>query len=413
MRSLLAPAAVAVLVAVGLAWILARASTGAMERLRDATRSIAAGSLDASPPLTGPSDIADVGVAVHGIAERLRDRARAADAADALLTGLIESLNEAVVVADSAGRVLRINGAGREVFGVADQVPFPGERLPRARALHQALQSALQGTPVGPVEIEVRGRQVSLSARPLAGGGAVLAALDLTPLRRLEAVRRDFVANVSHELRTPLTVVRGFAETLAAEDIAPDARREFSEMIRANTERMQRIVDDLLDLSRMESGGWVPEPGPLELRPLASEVLLQAGTQAREKGLSLEVDIPPGADILHADRVAVRQTLANLVENAIRHTAAGSVTVFAEPAPDGTWLGVKDTGQGIPREHLPRIFERFYRADPGRSRESGGTGLGLAIVKHLVEAHGGVVAAESDVGRGTTVRAFFPSAGDG
>ncbi|MEX1185470.1 MAG: ATP-binding protein [Gemmatimonadaceae bacterium] len=411
--SLIAPAAVTAVVAVLLAWVVAGRSTRALARLRDAARSIAAGNLDANPPLSGPPGIADVGVAVHDLAEQLRKRTLAVEAADALFAGLVESLTEAILVLDAAGQVNLINGAGRDVFGVTDPVPFAADRLPRVRAVHQALQSALGGTPVGPLEIDVRTHHVSLSTRPLPGGGAVLAALDLTPLRRLEAVRRDFVANVSHELRTPLTVVRGFAETLAAEDIAPDARREFSEMIRANTARMQRIVDDLLDLSRIESGGWVPQPGPVEVGAVASEVLEQAAAQASEKHLSLEIEIAPGAGVARADRVALTQILSNLVENAIRHTAAGRVTVFAEPAADGTWLGVRDSGQGIPQEHLPRIFERFYRADPGRSRQSGGTGLGLAIVKHLVEAHGGMVTAESDVGRGTTVRAFFPSAGSG
>ncbi len=411
--SLIAPAAVAVAVAVVLAWAVARSSTRALVRLGDAARAIAAGKLDANPPLSGPPAIADIGVAVHDLADQLRQRTGAVEAADALFAGLMESLTEAILVSDTAEKVIRINHAGRELFGVTDPVPFAADRLPRVRTVHHALQSALGGTPVGPVEIDVRTRQVSLSARPLPGGGAVLAALDLTPLRRLEAVRRDFVANVSHELRTPLTVVRGFAETLAADDVAPDARREFSEMIRANTARMQRIVDDLLDLSRIESGGWVPQPGRVDVGAIAGEVLEQAAAQAGEKDLSLDVEIAPGAGVVRADRVALAQILSNLVENAIRHTATGGVTVFAEATADGTWLGVRDSGQGIPREHLPRIFERFYRADPGRSRQSGGTGLGLAIVKHLVEAHGGMVAAESDVSRGTTVRAFFPSAGDG
>jgi two-component system phosphate regulon sensor histidine kinase PhoR len=410
--SLVAPAAVAATMAVALAWAVGRGSTRALVRLRDAARSIAAGKLDANPPLSGPPAIADVGVAVHELAGQLRQRTGAVEAADALFTGLVDSLTEAIFVTDAAGRVIRINRAGRDLFGLTDPVPFALDRLPRVRAVRQALQTALEGTPVGPSEIDVRTRQVSLSARPLPGGGAVLAALDLTPLRRLEAVRRDFVANVSHELRTPLTVVRGFAETLAADDLAPDARREFSEMIRVNTARMQRIVDDLLDLSRIESGGWVPQPAPVEVGVIASEVLEQAATQTGEKDLSLEVEIAPGAGLVYADRVALAQVLSNLVENAMRYTAAGRVTVFTEAAADGTWLGVRDTGQGIPPDHLPRIFERFYRADPGRSRQSGGTGLGLAIVKHLVEAHDGMVAAESDVGRGTTVRAFFPSAGN-
>lgn len=409
--SLIGPAAITIVVAASLAWLVTRNGTSSMSRLRDATRALAAGDLDARPPLAGPPEIADVAAAVHRLAEQLRNRGAALEAADALLAALVESLNEAVVVVDSSERVIRINSSARDLFGVPDAVPFAAEKLPRTRALHQTLRSALQGNFVEPAEVEVRERQVSLTGRPLAGGGAVLAALDLTPLRKLETVRRDFVANVSHELRTPLTVVRGFAETLVAEDIEPEARRQFSEMIRSNTARMQRIVDDLLDLSRIESGGWVPEPTLVELRPLASEVLAHVETHAREKGLSLNVDIAPGADTVYADRVAIIQTLANMVENAIRHTAAGSVTLFAETSDNGVWIGVRDTGQGIRRDHLSRIFERFYRADPGRSRHTGGTGLGLAIVKHLVEAHGGAVVAESDVGRGTTVRAFFPAAG--
>ena len=395
----------------GLAWAVGRSSVRASDRLRDAARSIAEGRLDTHPPLSGPAAIADIGAAVRDLAEQLRRRTQAVEAADALFAGLVESLTEAVLVLDPNGNVVRINGAGRDLFGIDDPTPFAVERLPRVQAVHQALRSALRGTPVGPVEIAFRTRQVSLSARPLPGAGALLAAVDLSPVRRLEAVRRDFVANVSHELRTPLTVVRGFAETLAGEDLPADTKREFAETIRANTARMQRIVDDLLDLSRIESGGWIPQPEILEVEAIAGEVIHQAAGHAREKNLSLTIEIGPGATSVEADRVALGQILSNLMENAIRHTTTGGVTVFSEAAEDGTWLGVRDSGHGIPREHLPRVFERFYRADPARSRQSGGTGLGLAIVKHLVEAHAGTVAAESDVGRGTTIRAFFPFAG--
>lgn len=407
-QSVAAPAAVSLAIAAALAWILGRQHSAAMVRLRDAARASAAGDLDASPPLDGPAEIAETGAAIRSLAERLRERERAVMAGDALLDGLLESLNEAVAVVEPGGKVIRINAAGREIFGVVDQVPFAGDRLPRARSLHQSLTAALRGELVDPFEAEIRSRHVSLTARPLAGGGAVISAFDLTPTRKLEAVRRDFVANVSHELRTPLTVVRGFAETLAAEDIEPEARREFAERIRANTARMQRIVDDLLDLSRIESGGWIPDPAPVEVRAVATEALAHLAAQASEKRLALLVEIAAGADVVHADRVALGQTVTNLVENAVRHTSAGAVTVFTEPAQNGVWVGVRDTGAGIPREHLARIFERFYRADPGRSRQSGGTGLGLAIVKHLVEAHGGTVEAASDVGIGTTVRALFP-----
>jgi signal transduction histidine kinase len=172
---------------------------------------------------------------------------------------------------------------------------------------------------------------------------------------------------------------------------------------------MQRIVDDLLDRSRIESGGWVPRPEPLNVRAFATEAIGGAASSATRKGVNLLVDVAPGAETVHADPTALRQVLGNLVNNAVRYTqSGGDVRVFAEPRTGGVLVGVRDTGTGIPSEHLTRIFERFYRVDPARSREDGGTGLGLAIVRHLVDAHGGRVQAESTPGQGTTIAALFP-----
>ena len=248
-----------------------------------------------------------------------------------------------------------------------------------------------------------------VTACPLDHGGGVLALVDMTATRRLETVRRDFVANVSHELRTPLTVIAGFTETLAEEDVPPEKRRRFSEMILSNTTRMQRIVDDLLDLSRIESGGWVPNPVVLDGEAIVAEAMGGLRAAAQSKGIALEARIDPSASTLLADRTALRQILSNLLENAIRHTTRGTVTVATSPAQGGINLSVSDTGSGISSEHLSRIFERFYRADSGRARESGGTGLGLAIVRHLAEAHGGSVEARSTEGVGTTITIFLPS----
>jgi signal transduction histidine kinase len=228
-------------------------------------------------------------------------------------------------------------------------------------------------------------------------------------LEALEKVRRDFVANVSHELRTPLTIVGGFAETLADDDPPASVRKEFAGMIVSNTRRMQRIVDDLLDLSRIESGGWIPKPVQIDVSEVIAEVVSTLEPAAIEKGLSVRTYIPADARSVYADRTAIRQILANLIENAIRHTVDGVVTVFAEPDPQGVWVGVRDTGEGIPPDHLERIFERFYRVDSGRSRGQGGTGLGLAIVRHMAEAHGGRVRAASTPQQGTSIAAFFPS----
>ncbi|HEY3257654.1 MAG TPA: ATP-binding protein [Gemmatimonadaceae bacterium] len=230
-----------------------------------------------------------------------------------------------------------------------------------------------------------------------------------TQIESLESMRQDFVANVSHELRTPLTIVGGFAETLVHDDPPRESRREFAGMILSNTRRMQRIVDDLLDLSRIESGGWVPKPSEVDLWAIAAEIVGATSDSASARATRVEAAISVGASRAYADRTALRQILSNLVENAIRHTSGGEVRIFSERETGGVWIGVTDTGEGIAPEHLSRIFERFYRADPGRGRDQGGTGLGLAIVKHLVEAHGGRVTANSEAGKGTRIAALFPN----
>jgi two-component system phosphate regulon sensor histidine kinase PhoR len=261
------------------------------------------------------------------------------------------------------------------------------------------------------VECQIGSRTVSLVARPLPlGDGIVIAMFDLTKIRRLETVRRDFVANVSHELRTPLTVISGFAETLTENDVPPEMQKQFVETIRMHANRMQQMVEDLLDLSRLESGRWVPQRTTFSLRHVADEIAMSHGPSAADRGLALVIEIAEDVE-LDADRTAIRQILSNLVDNAIRHTESGSVTIFGNRTSVSTVFGVRDTGSGIAQAHLSRIFERFYRVDPGRARERGGTGLGLAIVKHLAEAHGGSVAAESTVGRGTTMTVSIPAGG--
>ncbi len=234
---------------------------------------------------------------------------------------------------------------------------------------------------------------------------------DVTEVRRLEAVRRDFVANVSHELKTPLTSIVGYAETLAAEAAeggGTDTGR-FAQTILDNARRMQRLVDDLLDLSRIESGGWQPHPAVVDVAAAARDAFAPFADRAAGAGVTFETTVPPEATHVVVDPEALREIFTNLFDNSLRHTPGGGrLRVTAELADGGITVAVGDTGSGIPGEHLPRIFERFYRVDPGRSRAQGGTGLGLAIVKHLVEAHGGRVTAESTLGRGTTIRSTFP-----
>jgi signal transduction histidine kinase len=342
------------------------------------------------------------------MSEQLSNRLDALHADELLMTAVLESLEEGVLALDERGMVVRINQRARTLLNVSAPLPFPRELLPRDAVLRAAAESGLAGITVAPEEVALHDRTVAVAARPLATAGTVITVLDLTVLRRLETIRRDFVANVSHELKTPLTAVSGFAETLLDEGIPPEQRRRFIETIRDNAWRMQRIVDDLLDLSRIESGGWRPNVGRVDVSGVVRDVFAAVQATADAKGLRLVSEIPRDAAMVAADPTAFRQVVSNLVENAVRYTNEGSVTLRTRLAEAGVWVDVRDTGVGIAPEHVPRIFERFYRVDSARSREQGGTGLGLAIVRHLVDAHGGRVEAASVVGRGTTISVLFP-----
>ena len=397
------------LLAAVLSLLFSRAVSRPIGELRDVARSIAAGERTRHPALSAPGEVGDLADAIYRLAEQLEARLSALAAEQSILTALVETLNEGVIAISPEHEVVRINDTGRRLLSIDQPVPFGMDFLPREGTLRGAISRALKGTETEPEEVTIGETTLSLTASPLVNGGAVLALFDLTPIRKLEAVRRDFVANVSHELRTPLTIMGGFAETLQDPDIPADKRASFAKTIFNSTQRMQRIVDELLDLSRIESGHWKPRPQAVRIADVAGEVFGRVAATAKSKGIVLETKVDPAGDVVYADRTALEQILLNLVENALRHTGEnGRITIKTAPADNGVHLIVNDTGTGIPPEHLPRIFERFYRADRGRSRESGGTGLGLAIVKHLVEAHGGSVAADSVVGAGTTIRIFFP-----
>ncbi len=390
-------------------YFFSRSITRPVIELRDVAQSLAAGDLSRRPALSAPGEVGDLARAVHRLAEQLGARLATLEAEESLLTELFDSLTEGAIAVDSGRQVMRINDVGRVLASVDGEVPFSVDRLPDDAELRDALQRALSGQVVEPREVLLNERAVSLVARPLTDGGAVLAMYDLTPIRRLEQVRRDFVANVSHELRTPLTIVGGYAETLVDDaDVPVASRQAFLQTILSNTRRMQRIVDDLLDLSRIESGGWRPNPVWCRVPDVVADVMLAVKPAASAKAVVVRADIAPEAERIFADPTALRQVLGNLVENAVRHTAEGTVRVVARREGEVVTLTVSDTGIGIAAEHLPRIFERFYRVDPARSREQGGTGLGLAIVRHLAESHGGAVTASSVEGLGTSISTTWP-----
>jgi two-component system phosphate regulon sensor histidine kinase PhoR len=265
-------------------------------------------------------------------------------------------------------------------------------------------------------EIEVAGlkpRQLLVQAAPLGSDGAVFAVLfDVTEMRRLESLRKDFVANVSHELRTPVTAIRSAAETLR--DVAVNdasALPTFVDIIARNAERLGSTVDDLLELSRIESREIRLDLQPIDFEELASQVVALFYERASKRKQVLEVIVPETFPEVLADRYALDHILTNLVDNAVKYSGESSIIrVLASLVGAQVLVGVEDTGAGIAEEHLSRLFERFYRVDTGRSREQGGTGLGLSIVRHLVEAMGSEIIVESTLGEGTRFSFRLPTA---
>jgi two-component system phosphate regulon sensor histidine kinase PhoR len=402
-------ALLALLVGAVLALVAGRSIARPLTGITTAARAIAAG----SPPRFPRSGIPDIDALVQALRQmhrQLADRFEELRREQAETAALVESMVEGVIAADERGRTVTANTAARRLLGYDQLDPLPDiAELFRAKAAREVVDAVLAGDPVQDREVELDGRSVLLNARPLPAGGAVLVMHDLTELRRLEAIRRDFVANVSHELKTPLTSISGYAETLLSVPPEPEVARSFLQTILANARRMQRLVDDLLDLSRIEAGRWQPARATVDVAAAAGEAWDELGARPGARTIEFTVEVAAGAEKLCADADALDHVLTNLMENSLRHTPAGGhITCLARREGNGTAVAIRDDGAGITREHLPRIFERFYRADASRSREEGGTGLGLAIVKHLVEAHGGRVTAESERGRGATVSGWFP-----
>ena len=404
-------ALLALLVGTLFALVAGRSIAQPLTAITAAARAIAAG----SPPRFPRSGVPDVDALVQALRQmhgQLNDRFDELRREQAESAALVSSMVEGVIAADGRGRIVTANPAARRLLGYA-----PAEALPdlaelfRVKAAREVVDAVLAGGTVQDRQVEMDNRSLLLNARPLPAGGAVLVIHDVTEVRRLEAIRRDFVANVSHELKTPLTSISGYAETLLSDVPSRETSRQFLTTILGNARRMQRLVDDLLDLSRIESGRWQPARTELDLPAVARESWASLAARADARRVAFDLESSPDAEHLSADLDAVRQVLTNLFDNSLRYTPAGGrITCSTRRDDGGIALSVQDTGSGIAHEHLARIFERFYRADTSRSREEGGTGLGLAIVKHLVEAHGGRVYAESERGRGTTVTCWFPDA---
>jgi two-component system phosphate regulon sensor histidine kinase PhoR len=327
---------------------------------------------------------------------------------------------EGVLVLDSDERIVLVNTAFRELFDVWGEVQNrPVVEIIRRPAVGELLASARES--VQPVfdDIDIRGHITRTvwgraarfpSAGPREGTLAVFH--DVTEIRRVDRVRRDFIANASHELRTPLTSIQGYAESLASGPMTPSEVASHLVVIQRNVHRMRDLIDDLMDLSRIESGDGAPEPSRVDVVKLAQTLVADARTRLAHAKIEARV-LTPSAPPAWADRKALEQVLENLLTNAIRYTdEGGTITIEIAIAGDSLAVSVSDTGIGIPEDALDRIFERFYRVDASRSRAIGSTGLGLSIVRHLVQAMDGTIRVESQLGKGSRFTFTLPRAKD-
>ena len=413
----LAGAAAAVLAG----WLLARRAAGPFEDLANAASRLAAGSISEPLPASDVAEVSSLVDAIETLRGQLVERGLTIGRQGTQQEAVLGSMIEGVLAVDADQRIVSINRAAADLLGIdaAAVLGRPIQEVVKNADLRQFAIQAIDCRETLEDDLVLRAardrtlRVRGTPLRDLSGeGGAVIVLNDITDIRHLENVRRDFVANVSHELKTPVASIKGFVETLLEGRVDdPDDRRRFLEIIGRQSDRLGSIIDDLLALSRIEQAEGMGDL-PLERVAVADvldAVVAECGPRADERSIAILIESPPGLEA-EVNAPLLEQALINLVDNALKYSEpGGDVIIGAAAAADGMLeLIVRDHGSGIGEEHLPRLFERFYRVDKGRSRKLGGTGLGLSIVKHIVQAHGGTVAVESTPGVGSTFRVLLP-----
>jgi two-component system phosphate regulon sensor histidine kinase PhoR len=371
--------------------------------------------------MTGNTRAIAIGLSLEKIAGRLRESERAAQAGTLSLQTILGALPDALAVVDERRRVQLMNAKFRKVFALTDAQPAGTPLLEIARdvAIDRAISAALsEGQPgaeaftrtVKGTRLQFDVSVVPLQENPSRTAGAVVLFRDVTHVQQVEEMRRDFVANVSHELRTPLSIFRGYLETLLDDPgQPPEELVRILEIMERHSNRLTTLVDDVLSLARLESPEARLELMEIDLREYLAGTLRDWEKRFAAKQLNAKLEVSADLPPLHADENRLQELIYNLLDNAVKYSSdGGTVTVSGAIDREAIRLSVGDTGRGIPEQDLPRIFERFYRADKARSRAVGGTGLGLSIVEHIAHLHGGSVEAASQVGSGTTITVTLP-----
>lgn len=415
----------ALLFALIVAAVAAHWSARRLERIVDVAARIAEGDLHARIKEASQDEIGRVAAAIDKTARQVELSFAAVQSSQRQLETLLNSMQDAVIAVSADGLVQWANRPMNRLVPQGARLHQPVVETIRDPDFLATVKEAAATHEVKTARATsiVYGRVFDVTAAPLPDGGAVAVLRDLTETERVEKTRRDFIANVSHELRTPLTSIQGYAETLL--DNAHDnsaSTREFLEIIRKNSFRMSRLTEDLLTLARVESGETRFDAEPVPPAEILRDAEESFREIARTHGIELQIQSLKPADysaqdslaqnpLVLADREAIHQVFSNLIDNAMKYGASGGrIVLGARPVAHAVEFFVQDFGSGIASEHVPRLFERFYRVDKARSRESGGTGLGLAIAKHIMLAHGGSIRAESELAHGSTFLFTLPTA---
>jgi two-component system phosphate regulon sensor histidine kinase PhoR len=365
----------------------------------------------------GGNEAHRIGVALENILTRQRELDRQIGERASGQKAILSAMQDGLLVVDRNRRVVLVNPAFCDLFKIGeDSLGAPLLESVRDPAVEQIVSETFRQRQPSQGELMIGRREFQMASVPMGNDngeitGAVVLFHDITELKRADEIRRDFVANVSHELRTPLSILRGYIETMLDDPKMPRAEcARILQVMEQHSHRLGLLANDLLTLAQLESGSSSLQLNDIDLSQFFAGLVRDWKKKFAAKSLDVAVDVPPGFPIIRADETRLREVFDNLLDNAVKYSSnKGKVRLQAARRGDEIVFSVSDDGIGIGQEDLPRIFERFYRADKARSRELGGTGLGLSIVKHIAQLHGGRVEAESELGRGTTIRVLLPA----
>ena len=408
-------ALIVAMLSVGIGYILFRRTARSVRDVADGARRLAQGDLEHRVAPTASDETQELAEAFNTMAHTIRRMLRDMSAESGKLTAMLDTMEDGVVVIEADGAITLLNSAAELMLdiGARDAVGARLVEVLRDHEIQQTASLALSSGRIQQAEVEIlpQRRFLKAIATPLSGAsgagsaGILLTLHDLSGVRQVETTLREFVTNVSHELRSPLASVKAMVETLQEGALEhPSAARNFLDRINRDVDRMNDMVEDLLELSRLESGRQQPNLAPLDLSALVAEVVAEYADRA--PGVDVRAQLPDAAALALGESAQLRQALVNLLENALKNTPSGSVNVSVDNCESRCRVRVSDSGVGIPREHLPHVFERFYKVD--RARRDGGSGLGLAIVQHIVQMHGGEVGVESEEGAGSVFTFSVP-----